>query len=64
MEAAMEQTTPTVRIVVEMSRGPRPLAGAVTAAEGRVTPFGGWLELVAAIEQARLTMETVPSDNR
>lgn len=52
--AGTDRRPPMTRIVVEMSRGPRPLAGEVIVEEGRVLPFGGWLELVAAIEHARL----------
>jgi hypothetical protein len=47
-----------------MSRGPRPLAGSLSSGEHEVLPFRGWLELVAAIEQARLATHGEANDER
>lgn len=52
--AGTDREPSMTRIVVEMSRGRRPLAGTLISDDHRALAFTGWLELVAAIEQARV----------
>ncbi len=52
----MEQATSSRRsVTVELDEGSDPLTGSVAGAEGPRREFSGWLELIAALQQAATT---------
>lgn len=47
------EAEPTRTVTVQLVQVPGPIRGQVADDEGAVTPFDGWLELTAALEDSR-----------
>jgi hypothetical protein len=56
----------TTRVVIELEDVPGPIAGWLHDAEADVKPFSGYMELIAALEAARLAppQSELPEDPR
>jgi hypothetical protein len=57
------QRVQTQRIVIELDRNAGPISGTFVAQDTpKVTPFYGWIELLALLETARDPSASAPDD--